>query len=479
MDAKSFENIRKIGENIAVEFKRCKNPPGEDTFQTVCSFLNRFGGNIFMGVENDGKVSGIPHNSVQNYINNIISMVSNPDVFSPTVYLAPEYFVYNDMDIIRIHVPVSSEVHKYKGVIYDRAHDADVKVTSTNDITAMYIRKQNIFTERKVYPFVEDADIRFDMFSRIKKMAVSKDSEHPWKDMSDMDIIKSAGLYSKDAETGKFGYNLAAVMLLGTDEIIKNVCPTYRTDALLRKVNTDRYDDRLIVETNIIDSYPLLFNFAVKHLPDKFFLEDDGIRSSPRNIVAREMLVNTLMHREYKSSYRAKFIIEKDRMFTENANRASSADTITPDNLEPDSKNPIIASFFRNIGYADELGSGTRNLYRYTRAYSGKGPQMIEGDVFRTIVPLDDSYSFDAMARDKITEARRIVDLSSLTDIESKVYAVICEGAVTKRKEISDASGVPEISVRRAIAVLTRNGMIERIGNDKSGRWVKNEVARI
>jgi len=396
------------------------------------------------------------------------------------VYLAPEHFVYEGKDIIRIHVPPSSEVHRYKGVVYDRTHDADVKVTSTGAITEMYIRKQEIFTERKVYPYVEDEDIRFDMFPRIKKMAVSKDSEHPWKDMSDVEILKSAKLYVKDAETGKYGYNLAAAMLLGTDEIIKDVCPAYRTDALLRKVNTDRYDDRLIVETNIIDSYPLLFGFATKHLPDKFFLEEDGIRSSPRNIIAREMLVNTLMHREYKSSYRAKFIIEKDRMLTENANRASSADMITPDSLEPDSKNPIIAAFFRNIGYADELGSGTRNLYRYVRAYSGKGPQMIEGDVFRTIVPLDDNYSFDAKTRASITEAERTVDLSSLTDTESKVYAVICEGAVTKRKEISLASGVPEISVRRAITTLTEKGLIERIGNDKSGRWIKkNEMSRI
>jgi len=473
MDAEQFENILKRGENIAVEFKRCKTPPEEDTFQSVCSFLNRFGGDIFLGVGNDRMPKGVPHNSVQNYINNIISVVSNPEVFFPTVYLAPEHFVYNGMDVIHIRVPVSAEVHKYKGAIYDRTHDADVKVTSTNDITAMYIRKQEIFTERKVYHYVEDEDIRFDMFPRIKKMAVGKDSEHPWKEMSDKEIIKSAGLYSKDAETGKFGYNLAAVMLLGTDEIIKNVCPTYRTDALVRKINTERYDDRLIVETNIIDSYQLLFGFAVKHLPDKFFLEEDGLRSSPRNIIAREMLVNTLMHREYKSSYRAKFIIEKDRMLTENANRASSADMITPDNLEPDSKNPIIAAFFRNIGYADELGSGTRNLYRYVRAYSGKGPQMIEGDVFRTIVPLDDNYSFDAKTRDSITEAERTVDLSSLTDIESKVYAVICEGAVTKRKEISLASGVPEISVRRAITTLTEKGLIERIGNDKSGRWIK------
>lgn len=473
MDAKEFENILKIGETIAVEFKSCKKPPGEDTFQTVCSFLNRFGGNIFLGVENNGTVSGVTHNSVHNIINNIISVSSNPDVFSPTVYLSPEHFVYEGKDVIRIHVPLSPEVYRYKNVVYDRTHDADVKVASTGAITAMYIRKQSIFTERCVYPHIEDKDIRFDLFPHIKKMAVNHNSDHPWKDMSDKEIIKSAKLYSTDAETGKQGYNLAAVLLLGTDDIINTVCPTYRTEALVRKVNKNRYDDRMIVETNIIDSYPLLFGFATKHLPDKFYLEDGFRRISPRNIIVREILVNMLMHREFTSTYRAKFIIENDRMLTENANRASGAEILTPDNMEPDSKNPIIASFFRNIGYADELGSGVMNLHKYVQVYSGKDPQMIEGDVFRTIIPLDDNYSYDLDLEGKKTEKESEVDLSDLTEMESKVYKVICEGVAIKRSEISAASGVSDVSVKRAIASLTRKGLIIRIGSDTSGRWVR------
>lgn len=52
------------------------------------------------------------------------------------------------------------------------------------------------------------------------------------------------------------------------------------------------------------------------------------------------------MHREFVSSYAAKFVIMKDRMYTENANRALKEGLITPDNLEPNPKNPLIASFF-------------------------------------------------------------------------------------------------------------------------------------
>ena len=82
---------------------------------------------------------------------------------------------------------------------------------------------------------------------------------------------------------------------------------------LLRKINVDRYDDREVIKTNLIDSYNMLIEFGKKNLPDKFFL-DDTINKSLRNTIVREMVSNTLMHREFSSSYTAKFVIEKDKI---------------------------------------------------------------------------------------------------------------------------------------------------------------------
>lgn len=39
-----------------------------------------------------------------------------------------------------------------------------------------------------------------------------------------------------------------------------------------------------------------------------------------------------------------------------------------------------------------------RNLYKYSKYYSGQEPEFKEGDVFRIVVPLDDEYSFDYAA---------------------------------------------------------------------------------
>ena len=93
--------------------------------------------------------------------------------------------------------------------------------------------------------------------------------------------------------------------------MILNVAPAYVTDAIVRKTNIDRYNDREIIKTNLVESYGRLMDFGKKHLPDKFFLEND-MNKSLRNSILREMISNVLMHREFSSSYTAKFVIEKD-----------------------------------------------------------------------------------------------------------------------------------------------------------------------
>ena len=78
----------------------------------------------------------------------------------------------------------------------------------------------------------------------------------------------------------------------------------------------------------------------------------------------------------------AKFIIEKDLVFTENANKPHGHGLIDPTSFTPFPKNPVIARVFKEMGRADELGSGVKNLFRFTKAYSGIDPQLMEDDIF-------------------------------------------------------------------------------------------------
>lgn len=155
-----------------------------------------------------------------------------------------------------------------------------------------------------------------------------------------------------------------------------------------RRINLDRYDDRDDIRTNLIESYDRLMAFVAKHLPDPFYLENDQ-RVSLRDHIFREVVANMLIHREYINGFPAKFIIGNNQVIAENANRPHGHGRINPSDFTPFPKNPIIARFFKEIGRADELGSGVRNLYKYTRIYSGGAePQLLEGDIFKVIVPV-------------------------------------------------------------------------------------------
>jgi len=486
MELTKLKNVLAIGETVAVEFKRAGGRIEDDVYESVCSFLNRFGGDVYLGILDDGTVEGVPEKAAVDMVKNIIKVVSNPVLFQPTTYLDPEIIKYQGKTIVRIHVPQSSEVHSFKHVVYDRANESDVKVTSTSEIAQMYIRKQGIFTELRIFPYLKKQDLRLDLLDKIRLLAVNNaGGNHPWKTMDDDSLLKSAGLYTMNYDSDKPGFNLAAALLLGRDEVIHSICPAYRTDALLRRENVDRYDDRDIVDTNLIESYDRLFAFAQKHLPDKFFVED-AFRKSLRNIIVREMISNTLMHREFTSSFQAKFIIERGRMLVENANRTVAQRVITPENLEPKPKNPTIAGFFRNIGYADQLGSGVRKLFLYSKPYGGADPTFVEDDVFRITVSLDHTLGSNLHE----PQNKGLNGSASSSKVNGKVNEKVNEKVNVNQRKILDAIrqnpsitqaalsklvGISVVHINKNMKILQETGLICRSGSDKKGHWVINE----
>ena len=71
-----------------------------------------------------------------------------------------------------------------------------------------------------------------------------------------------------------------------------------------------------------------------------------------------------------------------------NSNRSHGFGNLNLKSFQTFPKNPAISKVFREIGLADELGSGMRNTYKYTKLYSGGTPIFEEGDVFKTIIPI-------------------------------------------------------------------------------------------
>jgi len=308
--------------------------------------------------------------------------------------------------------------------------------------------------------------MRLDLIPRVKKMAVSRISNHPWKDMEAMELFKSAGLYEDDKRTGKKGFNLAGVLLFGKNEVVRSCAPGIVTDALLRRDNVDRYDDRRYVETNLIEAYDQLFDFISKHTNDPFVLIGDQ-NVSVRSWIARELVSNLLAHREYSKSFNAKLIIERERIYTENWNRSNEYGRIDPENFTPQSKNPLIAKFFMNIGRADQLGSGIRNLYKYTKLYSGGEPELIEGDIFKAIIPL-------VSAGEKQANNKRIKQANKASEKKGAIVGYLEEHSRVTVAELTELLNLSEGRVRAILLEMVRAGVIKKNGRTKSVYYTFN-----
>ena len=386
-----IERLKEIvsgGESITVEFKQSKAKLNKDVFESVCAFLNRNGGHLFLGVEDKGSITGIDPEVVERVKKEFVSSMNNSQKISPAFYLSVEEVEIDGKTILYVFVPESSQVHRCNGKIFDRNEDGNINITdNTNLVSGMYIRKQGNYTENRIFPFAELSEMSRKLFTKVRKLAANQKPNHPWKSLDDLELLKSAGLYLKDPQSGKEGITLGGILLFGNEQLIHAALPHHRTDAILRREDTDRYDDRDDIRSNLIESYERLMQFIAKHLNDKFYLEKDQ-RISLRDKIYREVISNILIHREFANPFPAKLVIEKDRVFTENSNKPHGNGIIDPDNFSPFPKNPTIAKFFKEIGWVDELGSGVRNIYKYNKIYSGADPTFIEGDVFKAIIPL-------------------------------------------------------------------------------------------
>ena len=454
------------GEGVTVEFKECKNEIAAEVYPTVCSFSNRFGGHILMGVNDNGEIVGINPNHIKDMRKNFSTALNNPQKISPTLYLSADEFEIDGKIILYVYVPCSSQVHTCNRITYDRIEDADINISnSTNRMAELYLRKQAEFTEKKMFPYLSIDELDMSLMSRVRNLVKSKDPNHPWIQMDDMGIFMSAGLYERDFVSGNEGFNLAAVLLFGKDDTIKPCLPAYKTDAIYRFETVDRYDDRDDVRTNLIDSFDRLTDFICRHIDDKFVLEGTQ-RISIKSIIAREIVSNILMHREYMNPFPAKIVIEKDRILSENANKTYHHGQIKADNFSPYPKNPIIANFFNNIGRADELGSGVRNLYKYTKLYSNSEPLLIEDDIFRIEIPLID------ISKNKTEPINADKPPINVDNREKIILHYLQENGSISNKDACKLIGLKATAVKAIFTKMVNAGLISPVGEKKSRRYI-------
>jgi ATP-dependent DNA helicase RecG len=117
-------------------------------------------------------------------------------------------------------------------------------------------------------------------------------------------------------------------------------------------------------------------------------------------------------------------------------------------------------------------GSGVKNLYKYTKLYSGGVPELIDGDVFKTIVPLNKS---NYVLSDKMPVSDKMSDNVSVNAPQQKILSHIeTHGEINT----TVAAGLIDRSpgtARRVLSHLVDAGVIVAIGANRNRRYKISE----
>jgi ATP-dependent DNA helicase RecG len=389
MEIEQMLSIIRKGEGLNSEFKRATASIPQDAFETVVSFSNTEGGILLLGVEDDGTITGIDQTLKNQMLKNLVSALNATDCISPPLYLQPTAVDVNDKTIIVLQVPVSSQIHEYKGRVYIREFESDVDITRNQQrISDLYLSKRNVFTESQIIPYLSMDDLDKSLFEKARNLIRSNKSDHPWLTIDDLAMLREAMLWRKDFMGSGEGFTLASALIFGKETTIQSILPAYKTEAMVRRENTDRWDDRITLRKNLIETYQELKAFINRHLPEKFYLEGDQ-RIDLRDKIFREIIGNVVVHREYSSALATEIIIGNYDLTATNPNKPHFYGPIDLDSFNPYPKNPNIRKFFTALGWTDEIGSGIRNTKKYLPLYvKGAKPLFIEDVVFKAVMPL-------------------------------------------------------------------------------------------
>ena len=135
--------------------------------------------------------------------------------------------------------------------------------------------------------------------------------------------------------------------------------------------------------------------------------------------------------------------------------------------FEPFPKNPSISKVFREIGLADELGSGMRNTYKYTQLYSKEQPLFEEGDIFKTIIPLKRIATKRVGGENVPQDVPQDVPHGK-NELTNFIIEQVKSNNKITRQELAKKAKVSVKTIQRAISEI---GDLKYVGSGYSGHW--------
>lgn len=463
------QQIAAEGESFTTEFKRARGLNDTDIVNAVVCMVNGQGGLLFLGIEDNGTITGLPPRHGDR---------TDADRLRALILNNTEPAVATDVEIVRVGehdvaviviVAAPSPVGSKSGVFLRRATKADgtpecVPYRAHEIISTGLSAQGRDYAETPARGATTD-DLDPREFDRFRQLCGDGRGDRGLATASDEEILRALRLVRPD--TGEL--TLGAILLFGREAALAAHIPT--AELLFQESKSGE------ITTNEQIRLPL-FRAAerVRDLIDVRNSEQElmlglhrvGIPRLPNGIV-REAVANALIHRDYSELGPITVRLSDDQLRVTSPGGFPPGITLQSFLEESKPRSVILADALKRAGLVDRYGRGIPEMYLQMLRLGRNAPDYSATNDKAVIVAIPTSDADLEMVRFVIEYEESAQ--SRLTLLHLRVLHELKAVGDSTVPELADALDVSDARLRGELARLTEMGLVEPRGNGRGRRF--------
>ena len=372
------------GENSGVEFKP-DDLSAQKLAKELVAFSNLDGGMVLLGVEDDGTITGVTRDNLEDWVTNVCRDKIRPAIV-PFFEVIRDFKDSHDVAIVRVtrgynvHALWHGSADRYLMRIGSHSREA-----SPEELARLFQQRGSVRAELRPVSGAALANLdkrrMRNYFADIREQDVPDDEEEEaWQS-----LLINTGFMTEEGVTvgGMLLFGVTPNRFLPHAGIDAVACPGTEQDGCAQERTALRgpmapllTEGREIVENGLVEQALGFVQRSARRVVDA----QVGSAAYPPDAV-REGIVNALIHRDYLLTNTDVQLAEfDDRLEIISPGRLSNG--ITPDRMRTgtrSARNQLLKDVMRDYRYLEHMGMGVpRKIVKGMREHNGTEPELIE-----------------------------------------------------------------------------------------------------
>ena len=461
-----------VVESLEVEFKSdLKCYPDHDLIEEIVGMTNTIGGVLFLGVEDDGTITGV-HKKHKDAIG-VTALIANSTV--PPVAVRAEVITEEEKDILKIEIPRSRGViSTASGKILRRR----IKFDGLPEVIPMYSYEipsklaELGMLDYSAQPLAGAALDDLDSNQRVHLRRIIQNRQGGEKfllSLPDDELDIALRMVTKVGDN--YVPTVTGMLLLGKEERIAELMPTAKSSfQVLEGTAVRMNEDSCKPLIELFENYETYLKAWNPERETEYGLFRIPIPEFDWSAF-REGLVNAFCHRDYTMLGNVRVLIDDEGMII--SNPGGFIDGVNLKNLltvEPHGRNPALADAMKRIGLAEKTGRGIDRIFEGSIIFGRPWPDYSES-TSRTV------KLFIQRAKADLAFAKMIADEQERQGKPLSIYTLMILSVLKYERRstvyrIVELTNLSENKVRSAIESMLELGLIEAAGKGKERTYM-------